>query len=147
MQILCRKNARRYSFEALYTTNEQSFLATEFSLVRFYHERRKFLCTWGRLVMVVGDRLWATYYATRFESNIIARYTERMSMSRCYAHWLSKSTIIVIPSWFTRKESHCNYSSMQWKLAWRKITLDWNVFSSFLTTVSLDHRMHFIIVN
>lgn len=108
-QIPCRKNARRYSFEALYTTNEQSFLATEFSLVRFYHERRKFLCTWGRLVMVVGDRLWATYHATRFESNIIARYTERMSMSRCCAHWLSKSTIIVIPSWFTRKESHCNY--------------------------------------
>lgn len=121
MQILCRKNTRRYSFEVPYTTNEHSFLATEFSLFEFYHERRKFLCSWGRLVMVVGDRLWTTYYARRFESNIIARYCKRMPMSRCHAGWLSTSTIIVIPSWFTRKESHCNYRS----LLWCKITLDW----------------------
>ena len=67
LQILFVARPRDYSFQAPYTTNEHSFLATEFSLVGFYHECRKFLCTWGRLAMVVGDRLWATYHEIRIK--------------------------------------------------------------------------------
>lgn len=34
--------------------------------------------------MVVGAMLWATYYAIRLKSNIIARYLRRMPMSLRY---------------------------------------------------------------
>lgn len=67
--------------------------------------------------MVVGGRLWATYCAMKLQSNIIARYMKRMSVSLCYAEWLHKLIIMTSLTYTIKKaKEYYNYHLMEWNL-------------------------------